>query len=418
MSTIAYGALWIFVFSIPWERIIVMPGVSVMPKVTGALALALAALAAVVDGRFRGLRPFHIAVLLFVVWTACVLLFIGSGPVLPNKFWTWPQLLLVVWMIWELAPSVTRVRGLFLAFVLGAYVAVMDTVLLYRRQAGALRRFAAGGADPNDLAMMLALAIPMAWYLGMVYHRPLLRWLCRAYLPIGVVAIGLTGSRGGMIATTVALLVVPFLMTKLSPGRLVTATLMLGIAGALAVAYTPDTLIQRLATTGTELEQGRIGGRGRLWRAGIIAFARQPVMGYGTGSFRVAITPILGSHIQAAHNSFISVLVEQGLVGFVLYMTMLGAVFLAVRRLRLLERRFGTVLFITLMVAMLPLTWEDRRAAWFIFSALVGLAHADLGILRRGVTSDAEETPRGRPRVPPPLEPVGPGGYRAGTARA
>ena len=51
--------------------------------------------------------------------------------------------------------------------------------------------------------MILALAIPMAWYLGLTYRQPLLRWICRGYVPLCVVAIGLTGSRGGVIATTV-----------------------------------------------------------------------------------------------------------------------------------------------------------------------------------------------------------------------
>ncbi len=91
-----------------------------------------------------------------------------------------------------------RVLGLFMAYVLGGYIAAFGTFMVYRRDAGVLRRFAAGGVDPNDLAMTLALALPMAWYLGMTYRQPLLRWVCRGYLPVAVVAIGLTGSRGGM----------------------------------------------------------------------------------------------------------------------------------------------------------------------------------------------------------------------------
>src|SRR5690606_31979366 len=140
----------------------------------------------------------------------------------------------------------------------GSYVAAFDTIRVYRSQAELLRRYAAGGGDANDLAMILALAIPMAWYLGTVYRQPLLRWLCRGYLPVALVAIGLTGSRGGMLATTVALLVVPLLLTRLSPGRLTTAIVMLVAAGGLAIAYTPETLIERFATTGVELEGGRL----------------------------------------------------------------------------------------------------------------------------------------------------------------
>ena len=399
MGSIAYAALWIFVFSVPWERILALPGISIVPKATGAVALALAVLAAVMSGRFRRWHAFHLLALLFVIWAGVVLWILGSGPRLPNKYWTWPQLFLVVWMIWELSPSVHRLRGLLLAYVLGSYVAAFDTIRVYRSQAELLRRYAAGGGDANDLAMILALAIPMAWYLGTVYRQPLLRWVCRGYLPVALVAIGLTGSRGGMLATTVALLIVPLLLTRLSPGRLTTAIVMLVAAGGLAIAYTPETLIERFATTGVELEGGRLGGRGKLWKAGLEAAAERLVAGYGTGMFRDAIRPMLGEAAQVAHNSFISVLVEQGAVGLFIYVAMLVAVVLAVLELPRLERRFALVLLATLFVAMLPLTWEDRRSVWFILPALLGLACAP------GVRALAPPLPpASRPQV---VRPVG-----------
>ncbi len=406
MTWLAYAPLWIFVFTVPWERLLVLPGVAIIPRVTGALALGLALLAVVISGRLRRWHPFHVAALLFWIWAAFGLLLFARGERLPAKFWTFAQLLLVLWMIWELAPSVQRLRGLLTAYVLGAYVAAFDTIMVYRREAGALRRFAAGEADPNDLAMVLALALPMAWYLGMTYRRPLLRWVCQAYLPVAVVAIGLTGSRGGIAATTVALLIVPLSMTRLSPARLVTAMVMLGVAGALAVAYIPETLIQRLSTIGTELEGGSIGGRGKLWKAGLEAFAYHPVVGYGTGRFKTAITPILGDLSQVAHNSYISVLVEQGIVGFLFYMTMLVTVVLSVLKLPTLERRFTLVLLATLGVAMLPLTWEDTRAVWVILAAVLGFSQAF--IAERGGASRQQPPHRAapaaaRPRTAGPL---------------
>jgi O-antigen ligase len=407
MIALAYGLLWIFVFSLPWEQLLVLPGVAIIPRVTGGAALGLALLAVVMSGRFRRWHVFHVAALLFWVWAGSTLFFSHSGERLPAKFWTFGQLLLVLWMIWEIAPSERRQRGLLTAYVFGAYVAAFDTILLYRREAAALRRFAAGGADPNDLAMVLALALPMAWYLGMTYRQPLLRWICRAYLPLAVVAIGLSGSRGGMAATTVALLFVPLSMTKLSPGRLVTAMVMLGVAGALAVAYVPETLVERLSTIGTELEGGRIGGRGKLWKAGLEAFAYKPVTGYGSGHFKSAITPILGGASQVAHNSFVSVLVEQGLVGFLLYMAMLVLVLRSVLKLPTLERRFALVLLTTLGVAMLPLTWEDRRAVWVILAILLGFSQAriaEMGGAARQPSPGGAAPVATRPRTARPLE--------------
>jgi O-antigen ligase len=375
MTTLAYAALWIFVFSIPWEGILVLPGVAVVPRLTGITALGLTLLAIGMSGRFRRWRPFHIAAFLFVLCTGGELLLINVQG-LPNKYWTFVQLFLVLFMIWELAATWRRQLGLLTAYVMGAQVGALATILVYRRQAGLMRRYAAGAFDPNDLAMTLALALPMAWYLGMNYRQPLLRWACRAYLPIGLVAIGLTGSRGGMLASVVALLIVPLTMTKLSPGRLAAGIAMLAVAGSLAVAYVPQKIVARLATTGTEVQDLSFGGRFKLWKAGLNAFTQKPWLGYGTARFKQVITPQLGTASQVAHNSFVSILVEEGLLGFLLYTTMLLTAFRAVLKLPLLERRFALVLLATLGVAMLPLTWEDSKSAWFILAALVGAAHA------------------------------------------
>lgn len=382
MTKLAYAFLWVFVFSLPWERFLVLPGMAIISRVTGGLAVGLALVAVVAAGRFRRWHMFHTWAVLFWLWAGACFLVYHSGDRLPAKYWTYGQLLLVLWMVWELAITEARQRGLLAAYVLGGYVAALDTLLIYREQAGAARRFAAGGADPNDMAMVLALALPMAWYLGMTSRNTLVRWVGRGFLPLGVLAIGLTGSRGGMVAATVALLIVPLSMTRLTPGRLVSAMVMLVAAGALAVAYVPETTIERLATISTEVEGGRIGGRGKLWRAGLQAYAEHPIAGFGTGHFKSAITPILGPAAQVAHNSFISVLVEQGIVGFALYMAMLLAVLRSVSRLSGLEQRFTLVLLATLSVTMMPLTWEDRRVVWIVLAMLMGFSQARLAARR------------------------------------
>jgi O-antigen ligase len=406
MTSLAYAALWLFIFTVPCEIVLMLPGVGVLTKFTGMLALGATLFAAVVSGRIRRWHLFHVLAFLFVFCAAAELFVFHSGEKLPNKLWTYVQLFLVLFMVWEVARSSQRLSGLLTAYVFGAYVAAFGTVLLFRREAG-LRRFAAGGGDANDLAMRMALAVPMAWYLGMTARQPWLRLVCRAYLVVGLLAIALTGSRGGMLTTMVALLIVPLTMTKLTPGRLATALTVLALAGGLAVAYVPDKIVQRLATTGTEVEDARIGGRFKLWVAGIHAFEQKPIFGFGTSGFKAAIAPEMGQATQVAHDSYVSVLVEQGIVGFLLYVMMLGAVFLALLRLPHLERRFALVLMATMVVAMTPLTWEDHKAVWFILAALIGFAHTPLadpgGAPPPALSRSAAAV---RPRAARPLEPL------------
>jgi O-antigen ligase len=254
--------------------------------------------------------------------------------------------------------------------------------------------------------MTLALALPMAWYVGMTHRRSLVRWVCRAYLPIGLLAIGLTGSRGGMITTVVALMIVPLTMLRLSPGRRTMAIGLLFLGGMLAAVYVPERIVERLATVSTEVEGGSLSGRAKIWRAGLLAFVEKPVTGYGPGGFRGAVRPYLGSETQVAHNSYISVLVEEGLVGFVLYATMVGLVWLAVLRLPILERRFALVLLATLAVAMLPLTWEDHKQVWFILAVLLGMSQAPRVGWPEGTGRAASPRPALRRPRPGRMEPV------------
>jgi O-antigen ligase len=408
MTTVAYYAIWLFCFVIPWEGVIRVSGVSIASRAAGVLALGCTLFAVLFSGRLRRWQGFHIAALIFVLVTAAELLILHSGERLPAKYWTFVQLFLVLWMIWEVARTRDRLLSLLFAYVMGCYLAAFQTMLIYRQTGGALRRFAAGNVDPNDLAMTMALALPMAWYLSHVFQRPLVRWICRGYLPVGVLALGLTGSRGGMLCGMVALTIVPLTMTRLTPGRLVMTISLLFVSGGLAVVYVPEKIVQRLATTSTEIEDLSLGGRFRLWKAGMYAFTYAPLLGHGTGGFTRAVTPRLGSGAQVAHNSFISVLVEEGIIGLILYLLMFLAAYRAVRRFPPLERRFGLVLLATLVVAMSPLTWEDRKPVWVILAILVGLSQALRTALAVAPAVPAPERPPlvGRPITRRPIAPA------------
>jgi hypothetical protein len=80
-------------------------------------------------------------------------------------------------------------------------------------------------------------------------------------------------------------------------------------------------------------------------------------------------------------------------------MTMLLSVFFSVLRFPRLERRFGLVLLATLGTAMLPLTWEDQKAAWFIMAALIGMSSLQVSGPSRTVRQPMlrRTVPAGRP---------------------
>ena len=125
MTSVAYAALWLFVFTVPWENVVVITGVGALSRLMGMVAMGFMLLAAAAGGRFRRWHALHVSALLFLAWAAVGLLMYGSVERLSYKFQTYVQLFLMVWMIWELAPSRKRLVGLLAAYVAGAYVGAM-----------------------------------------------------------------------------------------------------------------------------------------------------------------------------------------------------------------------------------------------------------------------------------------------------
>src|SRR5438094_7699365 len=143
MISFAYAALWIFVFSLPWENLTASGGVNIISRLMGAVAAGLAVLGVVISGRLRRWHLLHVAALLFVSWASgCLLLF--QTDKLPGKLYTFVQLALVLWIIWELAPAKGRQLGLLTAYVFGDFVVYLDTLQQYRCDGDALLRSSYG----------------------------------------------------------------------------------------------------------------------------------------------------------------------------------------------------------------------------------------------------------------------------------
>jgi O-antigen ligase len=95
------------------------------------------------------------------------------------------------------------------------------------------------------------------------------------------------------------------------------------------------------ATTATELgsEGSALSGRWGIWVASSHAFLERPLTGAGLDAHRAAVSRDLDDVRtfkgveKEAHNTYISVLVETGIVGFLIFAIMIGTVINAIRRL-------------------------------------------------------------------------------------
>ena len=87
--------------------------------------------------------------------------------------------------------------------------------------------------------------------------------------------------------------------------------------------FIPKASWLRLATIGTELTSGSLGGRVGIWRDGFRIFLDNPLCGVGVGAFRSGLLLTQRTYEAAPHNLFLSILVGQGLIGLLLFFLVL-----------------------------------------------------------------------------------------------
>jgi O-antigen ligase len=172
----------------------------------------------------------------------------------------------------------------------------------------------------------------------------------------------LTLSRSSLGALLVGMAVLAALRWR--PSRALVVAVAVIALGAAAVAATPNTF---------GLNQGINGassGRGGLVSGGLSLFADRPVWGYGSGSF---VTEYRRHHravattLSASHTIPVTVAAEQGLIGLLSYVALVGmAIVCLVRGARgdpvrcAIAAAFAALIFHTMLYADFledPMTW-------------------------------------------------------------
>lgn len=389
LSKAAFACLWCFVLVLPWDMYADLPVVGSIPRLVGIVASAVCVVYILARRRIKPLSWFHVCVIVFLVWAGASTLWSIDSEATRTRFMTYLQLAILVWLIAEIAWSPERTRALLGAYVLGVSVAAVATVYDYMAGAhasGYPGRFTGLDVNPNELGMTLALGLPMAWYVSLAQPHRRFAWLWRLYLPLAATAILLTASRGAFLTMLVALAIVPA-----TQGRLRTKVALCTLAvGSLVVAalIVPETTLERLQTTRADIESGYFGNRGQIWRGGLDVAREHPLIGTGAGTFGAAVEPSLNFQ-WSSHNVFLGILVEDGVIGLVLFLAVIATDFAALRPLPRLPRRFGIVLLLALGVGSLSLEWGYRKQFWFV----LGIIAAESALrVRSPRTGDRELT--------------------------
>src|SRR6266436_182271 len=227
LSKLAFISLWLLVFAMPWEDAITISDFGTSVRFIGVLTVGLGVFAIIERGKVRRPAPGHIVMALFVLLAALSYLWSLYPEGTLVRAFSYIQLFAMVWLIWELAPRAREQMRLMQAYVLGTLVSGIDTVYLFlSHQESAYQRYAGARLDANDLGLIMALSIPMSYYL-LIENNGWMVWVYRVQLILAGTTILLTASRGATLATLVALAIVPLTQARLT-GRQRIAVLLTG----------------------------------------------------------------------------------------------------------------------------------------------------------------------------------------------
>jgi len=294
-----------------------------------------------------------------------------------------------------------------LLWVVGSLVVGAVVAAVYGMVAGAPQddpgRVAIGNA--NETAASLVMGGTLAAALAFTLRgKPVLRLLTAIAVPLCVFAVFLTLSRGGLVALGASLV-----------AAIVVAGRRRGVVLGVAAAAVLATIIYFGAFASVEA-RGRIleleGGTGRtdIWTVGWRMAQDQPLLGVGAGNFPVASihyllepgalmrTDFIVDNPKVAHNTYLNVLAELGLVGLALFLAIVAlpmwwaaravgfAALAGDRQLEVLARAM-VVVIVGLLAADFFGSRQYSKQLWLLLSlcpVLLQISRAELASRRAG----------------------------------
>jgi O-antigen ligase len=298
----------------------------------------------------RGPPWVYVLTPLLIVWLLLGVLWAPAPGRVRHEWVSWIRSLAIFFVI---ATTVWQPRHLRLiagAFVVGAVIAVLLGLLgigaadVTAPGAVAEGRLTGGAGDPNLLAAGLVPAIVLAAMLAATAKRPAQRVLALLSIPLFVVGIVQTQSRGAFIGLF-AMIIAALVLARGRRLQIVLATLGVVAVAAAAFAAYPNALARL-----TDSEASGSSGRADLWTVAWRVSEDHPLAGVGLSNYPVVAADylrrpgtltavnLIADRPHVVHNTYLGMLAESGIVGAGIFLGMVLAALDAVRRA---ARRLG-----------------------------------------------------------------------------
>ena len=231
MRAFAYWLTIAFVFSIPWENAVHLGDFGRMSKLLGLVTAVVWAGSVVLRQRLREPEAFQKAFFLLVVWSGLTFYWSIDERATASGFITYTQLLVMTFIIWDLFDTEGAIETALQAYVLGAYIASLSIVIEFlsapETRFPEHERLRGLGTEVDGIALIVAIAVPAAWYLAagptVAQRSTGRRVLNYLYVPVGLFAVAITGTRGATLALVPAAVFVFWSLRRASSAQRLTA---------------------------------------------------------------------------------------------------------------------------------------------------------------------------------------------------
>lgn len=379
MRTITYWLTLLFIFLLPWENVLMVGGGETLSKFLGIGIAGIWLFTVVATKKVRIPLPFHLAVVIFVLWNGASVFWSADPARSYDRAETYAQMAVLIFVLWDIYTERWMVTLAIQCYVLGALITAGSTFNNYLNDIQFYyHRYSATGFNPNDASLIMALGMPLAWHLA--FSAPAGRaglWrkvLNFAYLPIALYAILLTGSRGSLAAAAMTAFYIFNSVLQLRPSLRFAVILAAGLALFGAAIFAPQTSFDRIEARGVELN-----GRDDVWQQALVVLAEHPIVGIGSAAVKEVI-----DRQQAAHNFALSISSELGLIGLSFFVIILLLVFYHGWRQDRQYRYFWLTVLLVWLVGASVHNFEHRKQTWVFFNLIVisstfSAAYAALG---------------------------------------
>jgi O-antigen ligase len=127
-----------------------------------------------------------------------------------------------------------------------------------------------------------------------------------------------------------------------------------------------------------------MAGRTLIWKAGLQAFPEHPILGAGAGAYEAAVEPYLRFKKRIfSHNVALALLVEEGVVGALVFAVIVGACARTIYHLPPPHRALWTVLILAWLVGSMSGNWEHAKVTWVLFGLIAAQSGAQVARRQR-----------------------------------